>query len=67
MFVVSPFDPMVLALSALAMWLLALAAAALPTVRAASTDPMSALRASKSKSNNEPLGDLSRMHKGSDG
>jgi ABC-type antimicrobial peptide transport system permease subunit len=44
LFEVSPFDPGVLALSAIAMLLLALAAAALPARRASSTDPMLALR-----------------------
>jgi predicted permease len=44
LFNVSPFDPGVLALSAGAMLLLALAASALPARRASSTDPMMALR-----------------------
>ena len=44
LFEVSPFDPGVLALSAIAMLLLALAASALPARRASSTDPMLALR-----------------------
>ncbi|MGA9719477.1 MAG: FtsX-like permease family protein, partial [Acidobacteriaceae bacterium] len=44
LFEVSPFDPGVLALSALAMLLLALGASALPARRASSTDPMMALR-----------------------
>jgi predicted permease len=44
LFEVSPFDPGVLALSAVAMLLLALAASALPARRASSTDPMLALR-----------------------
>jgi ABC-type antimicrobial peptide transport system permease subunit len=44
LFDVSPFDPGVLALSAAAMLLLALAASALPARRASSTDPMLALR-----------------------
>jgi predicted permease len=44
LFEVSPFDPRVLALSAVAMLLLALAASALPARRASSTDPMLALR-----------------------
>jgi predicted permease len=44
LFDVSPFDPGVLALSAGAMLLLALAASALPARRASSTDPMMALR-----------------------
>jgi ABC-type antimicrobial peptide transport system permease subunit len=44
LFEVSPLDPGVLALSAIAMLLLALAASALPARRASSTDPMLALR-----------------------
>jgi predicted permease len=44
LFEVSPFDPGVLALSASAMLLMALAASALPARRASSTDPMLALR-----------------------
>ena len=44
LFEVSPFDPGVLALSAVAMLLLALAASALPAGRASSTDAMLALR-----------------------
>jgi putative ABC transport system permease protein len=44
LYAVSPFDPGVLALSAVAMLLLALAASALPAKRASSTDPMLALR-----------------------
>jgi predicted permease len=44
LFEVSPLDPGVLALSAIAMLLLALAAATLPAGRASSTDPMLALR-----------------------
>jgi predicted permease len=44
LFEVSPFDPGVLAVSAIAMLLLALAASALPARRASSTDPMRALR-----------------------
>jgi predicted permease len=44
LFDVSPFDPGVLALSTVAMLLLALAASALPARRASSTDPMLALR-----------------------
>src|SRR5206468_5709415 len=40
LFEVSPFDPCVLALSVIAMLLLALAASALPARRATSTDPM---------------------------
>jgi predicted permease len=44
LFEVSPFDPGVLSLSAIAMLLLALAASAVPARRASSTDPMLALR-----------------------
>jgi predicted permease len=44
LFDVSPFDPTVLAFSAVAMLLLALAASALPAKRASSTNPMLALR-----------------------
>lgn len=44
LFDVSPFDPVVLTLSAVAMLLLALAASALPARRASSTDPIQALR-----------------------
>ncbi len=44
LFEVSPFDPAVLGLSAIAMLLLALAASAVPARRASSTDPMLALR-----------------------
>jgi predicted permease len=44
LFEVSPFDPGALALSAIAMLLLALAASALPARRASTTDPMLALR-----------------------
>ena len=44
LFGVSPFDPIVLSLAALAMLLLALASSALPARRAARTDPMLALR-----------------------
>jgi predicted permease len=44
LFDVSPFDPSVLTLSAVAMLLLALAASALPARRASSMDPMRALR-----------------------
>jgi predicted permease len=44
LFEVSPFDPRVLALSVVAMLLLALAASALPARRASTTDPMLALR-----------------------
>jgi ABC-type antimicrobial peptide transport system permease subunit len=45
LFDVSPFDPLVLALAAFAVLLLALAASLLPAQRAASIDPMKALRA----------------------
>ncbi|HEX3436152.1 MAG TPA: ABC transporter permease [Pseudacidobacterium sp.] len=44
LFGVSPFDPLVLAFAAVAVLLLALAASALPATRAASIDPMQALR-----------------------
>lgn len=44
LFGVSPFDPMVLILAALSVLLLAVAASAPPAFRAASTDPMQALR-----------------------
>lgn len=44
LFGVSPFDPVVLTLAAIAVLLLALAASALPAIRAASIDPMQALR-----------------------
>jgi predicted permease len=44
LFAVSPFDPVVLTVSALAMLLVALAASALPARRASRTDPMVALR-----------------------
>jgi predicted permease len=44
LFEVSPFDPVVLALSVAAMLLLALVASALPARRASSTNPMLALR-----------------------
>jgi predicted permease len=44
LFNVSPFDPVVLTLAAIAMLLLALAASALPARRASRTDPMLALR-----------------------
>jgi len=44
LFRVSPFDPVVLVLAAIAVLLLALAASALPASRAASIDPMQALR-----------------------
>jgi putative ABC transport system permease protein len=45
LFNVSPFDPLVLAPAAVVVLLLALAASLLPARRAASTDPMKALRA----------------------
>jgi len=45
LFHVSPFDPVVLTLSVVAVLLLALAASALPARRAAKTDPIRALRA----------------------
>ena len=45
LFDVSPFDPVVLTLAAIAVLLLALTASALPAQRAASIDPMRALRA----------------------
>jgi putative ABC transport system permease protein len=45
LFGVSPFDPLVLSLSALAILLLALAASVLPARRAAHIDPMQVLRA----------------------
>jgi putative ABC transport system permease protein len=45
LFGVSPFDPLVLALAAVFVLLLALAASLLPARRAASIDPMKALRA----------------------
>jgi len=45
LFGVSPFDPMVLSLAAFCVFLLALAASLLPARRAASIDPMKALRA----------------------
>ncbi len=45
LFGVSPFDPLVLTLAAIAVLLLALTASALPAQRAASIDPMQALRA----------------------
>jgi len=41
---VSPFDPFVLALAAVLVLILALVAALLPARRAASIDPMKALR-----------------------
>ena len=44
LFGVSPFDPVVLTLAALAVLLLAVGASAPPALRAASTDPMQALR-----------------------
>ena len=44
LFAVSPFDPVVLTLAAVAMLLLALAASALPARRASRADPMLALR-----------------------
>jgi ABC-type antimicrobial peptide transport system permease subunit len=44
LFGVSPFDPVVLTLSAVAMVVLALVASALPARRAARTNPMVALR-----------------------
>jgi ABC-type lipoprotein release transport system permease subunit len=44
LFEVSPFDPGVLAFSAIAMLLLAMAASALPARRGSSADPMMALR-----------------------
>ncbi len=44
LFNVSPFDPLVLTFAAVAIFLLALAASALPAIRAASIDPMRALR-----------------------
>jgi ABC-type antimicrobial peptide transport system permease subunit len=44
LFGVSPFDPVVLTLSAVAMLVLALTASALPARRASRTDPMVALR-----------------------
>ena len=44
LFGVSPFDPLVMSLSAVGVLLLALAASALPALRAASIDPMRALR-----------------------
>ena len=45
LFGVSPFDPLVLTLAAVFVLMLALAASLLPAQRAASTDPMQALRA----------------------
>jgi predicted permease len=44
LFGVSPFDPLVLSLAAVGVLLLALLASALPALRAASTNPMQALR-----------------------
>ena len=44
LFGVSPFDPLVLALAAVGVLLLALTASVLPALRAASIDPMQALR-----------------------
>ncbi len=44
LFGVSPFDPLVLSLAAVGVLLLAIAASALPALRAASIDPMRALR-----------------------
>jgi putative ABC transport system permease protein len=44
LFGVSPFDPLVLALAAIGVLLLTVAASALPALRAASIDPMRALR-----------------------
>jgi putative ABC transport system permease protein len=44
LFNVSPFDPFVLTFAAIAIFLLALAASAIPALRAASIDPMRALR-----------------------
>jgi ABC-type antimicrobial peptide transport system permease subunit len=45
LFDVSPFDPLVLAVAAVFVLMLALAASLLPALRAASIDPMKALRA----------------------
>jgi ABC-type antimicrobial peptide transport system permease subunit len=45
LFGVSPFDPLVMALAAVFVLILALAASLLPARRAASVDPMKALRA----------------------
>jgi ABC-type antimicrobial peptide transport system permease subunit len=45
LFGVSPFDPLVLTLAAIFVLMLALAASLLPAQRAASIDPMRALRA----------------------
>jgi ABC-type antimicrobial peptide transport system permease subunit len=44
LFGVSPFDPLVLSFAAVGVLLLALAASGLPALRAASTDPIRALR-----------------------
>jgi ABC-type antimicrobial peptide transport system permease subunit len=44
LFGVSPFDPMVLTFAAIGVLLLAVAASTLPALRAASIDPMKALR-----------------------
>jgi ABC-type antimicrobial peptide transport system permease subunit len=41
---VSPFDPLALSAAAIVVLLLAIAASALPALRAASTDPVRALR-----------------------
>jgi ABC-type lipoprotein release transport system permease subunit len=44
LFGVSPFDPLVLVLAAVCVLLLAMGASAPPALRAASIDPMQALR-----------------------
>jgi len=44
LFNVSPFDPLILALAAVCVLLLAIGASALPALRAASIQPMEALR-----------------------
>jgi putative ABC transport system permease protein len=44
LFGVSPFDPLVMVLAAASVFLLALAASVIPARRAASVDPMQALR-----------------------
>jgi ABC-type lipoprotein release transport system permease subunit len=44
LFGVSPFDPLVLTLAAVCVLLLALGASTFPALRAASIDPMQALR-----------------------
>jgi ABC-type lipoprotein release transport system permease subunit len=44
LFGVSPFDPIVLTLAAIGVMLLAVAASVLPALRAASIEPMQALR-----------------------